>query len=336
MIAYDFQFTEASDDDEADNALFEAVAAAPRIVLGTDRGRAATARPTIFGGGEGARRTAARRPADTRFAATTTDGTLRRHAVRRATGSTRSPLASRPRSTSSARKAAHCRPATARGSTSRAAPGTFHAAELRRRRAAARSTAPAVRGKIVVVGATAQRAQRLSTSTGGRRPDAGRRRSQAARDLDRAARLPAARRRAVARRAARSLLLAVVAPLVALRFGAIPAVLGAGCVAIAIYLVAAQLAFNARRDPRRRAAAGGARSSALVLHARSIAAPVTESPRSARLLERLSAARRANQRTRRIRALAAARRRRSASSSVDARRCRPRNVLQRLELSTVN
>ena len=40
VIAYDVQFTEPSDDAEADDALFEAVRDAPNVVLATDRGRA--------------------------------------------------------------------------------------------------------------------------------------------------------------------------------------------------------------------------------------------------------------------------------------------------------
>ena len=52
VIAYDFQFTEQSDDEDADNALIEAVRASPRVVLGTfDLDEHGTT--IIFGGGEG-------------------------------------------------------------------------------------------------------------------------------------------------------------------------------------------------------------------------------------------------------------------------------------------
>ena len=48
-VVYDVQFTEESGDVEADNALVEAVDAAPRIVLGTSEIRAG-GRTNIFGG----------------------------------------------------------------------------------------------------------------------------------------------------------------------------------------------------------------------------------------------------------------------------------------------
>ena len=53
MIAYDVQFTEPSGDDEADNAIIEAVrAAAPNVVMATTE-VGENGETSIFGGGEG-------------------------------------------------------------------------------------------------------------------------------------------------------------------------------------------------------------------------------------------------------------------------------------------
>ena len=75
VIAYDFQFTEESDDVDADSALIEAVRASPPVVLAaTEVGEGGTTR--IFGGGAGLEYSRAT-PANSNYALDT-DGRIRR------------------------------------------------------------------------------------------------------------------------------------------------------------------------------------------------------------------------------------------------------------------
>ena len=92
-----------------------------------------------------------------------------------------------------------CRAATARGSTSRARPERSPGSATPTSRAASSSPAT-VRGKIVVVGATAAVASRLHSTSTSRRRAHGRSRDPGRVDRHRARRLPAARRPALARR----------------------------------------------------------------------------------------------------------------------------------------
>ena len=144
----------------------------------------------------------------------------------------------------------------------------------------------AVRGKIVVVGATAERANDSATSTsgGGLMPGP---EVEAAAISTALARLPAARAPPWLDTLL-ALLLAVVAPLAALRFRVLVA-FGAGVGAVAIYLLAAQLAFNGDRI----LAIVPALAGALVgLAGAVVVSRPQESPGITRLLDRLTPKRR--------------------------------------------
>ncbi len=295
VIAYDFQFTSESEDPDADNALIEAVAAAPKIVLGT-----ADVEPngetTIFGGGEGLEYSGAT-PADTRFVDVEEGEDVEGVRIREL------PFAlSRLRNFSLAAvdEFRGRRVATPAGEGAwidfAGPPGTYPVlsfADVER----GRFDRAAVRGKIVVVGSTSKRANDLlSTSTSGA--------GLMSRAEVEAGAISTVLRGFPLRDAAPwittllALLLAVIAPLLAMRFRALVAI-AAGLGAVAVFLIAAQLAFNADRIlaivPALAGALVGLAGTVLISHPQ-------DSPAIARLLDRITPAG-GNQRTRRIRAL---------------------------------
>ena len=238
MIAYDVQFTEPSEDPErrrrADRG---GRARAARSCSATDRGRAgrrdrrssAAAKALEYSGATPAQRTVR----------DDADGTRPADAVRSSNGLETSPIAA-------ARLQARARgalpPASARVDRLPGPAGTVRPAELRRRRARARSTRAAVRGKVVVVGATAPRARGPPRHVDERRRCRGPE-VQAAAIATALAGFPLRRRARLARRAARDPGAGArrAAGRAALR--RVAAVL-AGLLAVALFLVVAQLAFN--------------------------------------------------------------------------------------------
>ena len=288
VIAYGVQFTQPSADEGADNALVEAVrAGAPRVVLATtavDPG----AKTLILGGGEGLEYSRAT-PAFSSVV-NDADGVVRRMPPPSENGLENFALA------------------TARlrlGHAIRQPPGTwidfsgpagtvpqlsFGDVE------SGNFTADAVRGKVVVVGATApalKDVHRTSTSGAMYGPEL-----EAAWISTALAGFPL-RDGAGWIDALLVLALAVVAPLVALRFGTAVAV-GAAIAATAGFVVGAQIAFNSGTVltvmPVLAAAATGALATLLV------SAPVGH-PRVNRVLDRLSPGAGMNRRTRRLRTL---------------------------------
>jgi adenylate cyclase len=232
VIAYDVQFTEPSDNEESDNSLIEAVHDTPRVVLGTTEvsGDGST---QIFGGGEGiaysgATEAATVLPADA-------DTRIRRLTMSVNTLDTLSVAAARM----------HLGPDGTFPDEGDelidfpGPPGTF-----RRLRFAdveqGRFPAEAVRGKVVVVGATADKFQDFhATPTSDRMPGA---ELQAAATATALAEFPL-KTSAWWLDALAILLMAAIAPLAARRFGTIPAVVVA-LAAVAVFLVLSQVAFN--------------------------------------------------------------------------------------------
>jgi adenylate cyclase len=233
VIAYDIPFTTQSEDEEADNALIEAVrAAAPRMVLGTSE-TSAQGETAIFGGGDGLAYSKGT-PANTTLL-TDSDGQVRRmpFSVRRLQSF---PLAAAAKFEGHAIK-------TPGGTNARIDyPGP--AGTIRHLSFAdvegGHFPASAVKDKVVVVGATASAlGDRHPTTTGSTMP----------RPEIEAASIATALAGFQLHSASAwiewllALALGAVAPLVALRFGTLIAVL-AGLVATAAFLVYAQLAFN--------------------------------------------------------------------------------------------
>jgi adenylate cyclase len=234
VIDYDFQFTTQSDDPDADNALIEAVAAADKIVLGTadinDDGSA-----PIFGGGEGLKYSGAT-PGDTFFG---DDGIDRLRMV--------------PFHPQGLRHAALVTVDLYRGHKTKTPPGkeawidfpgppgtfrTLSFADVER----GRFDPKAVRGKIVIVGSTASSAEdrrQTTTSGDGDMSTAELAAASVATILEGFPLKPASNWV----NTLLTILLAVIAPLVAVRFGLLTALI-AGLVAIAAFLAGAQLAFN--------------------------------------------------------------------------------------------
>lgn len=295
VIAYGFQFTSESEDEEADLALIEAAAAAPKLVLGT-----ADVEPngetTIFGGGEGLEYSGAI-PADTTFVLNEDGEDAEGVRIRKV-----------PVELSNLRTFTFAAADTFRGRPVPRPPGgegwidfpgppgtvpVISFADVER----GRFDRAAVRGKLVVVGATAERANDLlATSTSGR--------GLMARPEVEAAAISTALRGFPLREAAGwlstllALAVAVVAPLVALRYRVLVAA-AAGLAAVAVFLLAAQLAFNGGTIiaivPALAGALVGITGAVLVSRPQ-------ESPAISRLLDRLTRSG-GNQRTRRLRAL---------------------------------
>jgi adenylate cyclase len=232
VIAYDVQFTEQSDNPESDNSLIEAVADAPRVVLGTTE-VADDGSTQIFGGGEGIAYSGATEAAS--LLPTDADGTVRRMGMSVNTLDTLAIAAARkqlgPDGTFSKEGRELIDFAGPAGTMPRL---SFAAVE--------KGDFPAamVRGKVAVVGATAARTKDLHvTPTDDRMPGA---------ELTAAATATALAGFPLQEAswwldALAILALAVLAPLVARRFGTLPALL-AGVLGVAVFLVLAQVAFN--------------------------------------------------------------------------------------------
>jgi adenylate cyclase len=293
VIGYDFQFTTESEDVDADNALIEAVAAAKKIVLGTGdvNPNGSTA---IFGGGEGLEYSGAT-PSDTRFLPDESGEDNEGDRIRRMPFSL-SNLANFPVAVAKERRAIRLPEGDDAWIDFPGGPGTIPVlsfADVER----GTFDRAAIRGRIVVVGATSPRANDLlATATSGRglmsRPEV------------EAAAVSTALRGFPLREASGwldallAMLVAFVAPLVALRFR-IAIAFAAGMVAFAAFLVAAQLAFGGGTIiavvPALAGAVTGLLGTLLVSHP-------TESPAISRLLDRITP-NGGNQRTRRLRAL---------------------------------
>jgi adenylate cyclase len=285
VIAYDVQFTEQSDFPGADNALIEAVRDAPRIVLGTTE-VAADGSTSIFGGGAGLKYSRAT-PANTNVAPDA-DGTLRRMQFRSQRLETFAMAAARLKTgraveTPGGNSAWIDYPgAIAHLSFTDVEFGRFEPED--------------VRGRVVVVGATAPSFHDLHATPAGARtpgPDV-----QAAAIATALAGFPLDEAPGwvdwlllVA--------LGAVAPLVTLRFGTAIG-LAAGAVAVALFLGGAVVAFGegeivATAPPLAAAFTG-------IVAALLLANPVAH-PRVNRVLDALSPGQGFNQRTRRLRAL---------------------------------
>ncbi|HWK29717.1 MAG TPA: adenylate/guanylate cyclase domain-containing protein [Solirubrobacter sp.] len=229
VIAYDVQFTEASDSAAADEALYEAVSKAPRIVLGTTEVFPG-GQTEIFGGDDalaqsGATPAASVIPVDT-------GGRLRRLQFKINDLDSFAVAAARIKlGRKTLLPAGHSAWIDYPGPVRRLSFADVESGHF---------PASAVRGKVVVVGATADAFGDFQrTPVSDRMPGA---EVQAA-AIDTVLRGFPLRDAAWWTDALLIIALAFVPPLIALRFGAIPAVLG-GLVAIGAYLVAAQLAFD--------------------------------------------------------------------------------------------
>ena len=169
VIAYDVPVHHESDDVDADNALIEAVAGAKKIVLGTGDVNP-DGSTTIFGGGEGLEYSGAT-PADDALPGHRDGEDNEGDRVRRMpfslSGSTRSASRS-PCGAGEGRTPVRQR---TRWIDFPGPPGTIPVIELRRRRGRAVRSREAVRGKIVVVGATSRAA--ATTCWRPRRADTG-------------------------------------------------------------------------------------------------------------------------------------------------------------------
>jgi adenylate cyclase len=286
VIAFDIQFTQQSPFPDADNALIEAVrAAAPRVVLGTT-GVNRRGETRILGGGEGLKYSRAT-PA---YSGVTSDpdGVLRHMPAPSRRGLESFDLAaarlklghaiSQPPRESTYVDFSDSIPQLSYGDVER---GSFDPA--------------AVKGKVVVVGATARALQDIHrTATNDRMPGPAIHAAAIATALD-----------GFPLRDAPGwvdvvlvLLLAAAAPLVALRFGPLVA-LGAAILVTGAYLVGVQLAFNAGEVLT--VLPGLAAMSVGLVGTLAVSAPL-DHPRVNAVLDRLSPGG-GNRRTRRIRTL---------------------------------
>jgi adenylate cyclase len=295
VIGYSFQFTSESEDPDADNALIESVAAAKKIVLGTGDVNP-DGSTTIFGGGEGLEYSGAT-PADTRFLANESGEDNEGDRVRRMPFSL-SKLDSFPIAVvKQARGKRFQVPSGKDALIDFPGPGgtipVLSFADVE----GGRFDPAKVRGKIVIVGATSVRGNDLlATSTSGSG-------LMSRAEVDAAAVDTALRGFPLHAPAGwvdvlLALLVAAVAPLVAL-WARVLVACAAGVLALAAYLVAAQIAFDHDTVltivPVIAGAVTGLLGTALVSHP-------TESPAVNRVLDRLTR-KGGNQRTRRVRAL---------------------------------
>jgi adenylate cyclase len=327
VIAYGFQFTSESADVDADNALIEAIAASPKVVLGT-----ADVEPNgeigIFGGADGLDYSGAT-PGDTRFLDNEEGEDAPGVRIRRMPFAL-SPL--RPFSLAAADLYRGRRVATPAGQDEAwidfaGRPGTYPVldfADVER----GNFDRAAVRGKLVVVGATGERANdRLATATSGK--DLMARAEVEAAAIDTALRGFPLHEPAPWVDTLLALALALVVPLMALRFRALVAV-AVGLGLILAYLIAAQLAFNAGVVLAVVPVVAGIVTGLLgvVLLSRP-----QDSPAINRVLDRLTP-KGGNQRTRRLRALLLV----SAAFSVVTvgLLASAGNVLRNVDLSTVD
>jgi adenylate cyclase len=301
VIAYDFQFTTASDDPDADGALYDAVQAAKRRIVLATGDVSPRGETEILGGAESLQATGAT-PADNRYllddSGTADAGIEDAEGTRiRRMPFSLSHLPSLPMA-AAGMYLGHSVKTSGRDAwiDFPGPPGTIPVLsfdDVER----GRFDAAAVKGKIVVVGATAVAADdQLATSTSG-----GGLMSRA--EVD-AASIQTALRGFPLRAAPTwldwlfALTLGLVAPLLALRFR-VAIAFAAGLLATVLFLVAAQLAFGQDSIwaivPPLAAALTGMVGTLLISH------PI-ESPAVNRILDRLTP-RGGNQRARRLRAL---------------------------------
>ena len=200
-IVYDVQFTEPSPIEPDDLALYDAIGRAGGAVLATTHERRPRAAPTSSAA------TTLLAEIDSRAAAanfpTECGGVIRRYPARIERLDSARRRRRRARHRRAARRASAFRDGDA-WIDFRGGPGTFPTRVVRRPRRGPRPGRAPLRGKVVVIGATAPTLQdRHPTATSGDETMAGPR-GPGERDLDRDARQPAARRAALRSRSSRS------------------------------------------------------------------------------------------------------------------------------------
>lgn len=234
VIAYDVQFTEQSDNPESDNSLIEAVADSPRVVLGTTE-VAEDGSTQIFGGGEGVAYSGAREAAtlfpydrDTR--------------IRHQWISYKDVLDTLPTAAARMKLGADANFEEGEGYELVDFPGpegTFPRLRFSDVESG-QFRAEDVRGKIVIVGATAEQAKDFhATSTDDRMSGPEIQAAATATALEGFPLQPAS----WWPNALAILLLAAFPPALARRFGTLPALLG-GLLGVALFLGLAQVLFN--------------------------------------------------------------------------------------------
>jgi adenylate cyclase len=317
VIAYDVQFTDPTDDPDADDAIIQAVADAPRVVLGTkDVGSDGTT--GIFGGEDGLAYSKAT-PANTHLALDL-DGRLRTMPFKQQKLESFAMAAARLQKPRLAKPAGNAFWIDFPGPAGTIRTLSFRDVERGRFRESD------IRGKVVVVGPTAPRQgqfTRTSTSDRMAAPEI-----QAAAITTALAGFPL-RAASPWLDALLVIILAALGPLAALRFGRVGAVL-APLVGAVAFLIGAKLAF----DGGTMLAVVPALAAALVGATGGVAfADAERSPMQA-VLDRLTRGVKGNQRTRRLRAslLLGA----MALVVVGGLVLLETNALRRTELGTVN